>query len=74
MQDEKTKVQRVQEFISKNLKPKKLRRVGEVIRFNIETLNDGGVTALGCLSIDEACDINIKRSGTGLVVIIDVQV
>lgn len=48
----------------------KFRELAGVIRFNVESLNDSQVVNLGILSVQLACEIQIKRSGTGLLIIV----
>lgn len=49
----------------------KFREFVGVIRFNIEALDDNQLLTLANVSVSQACDIKIKRSGTGILIIID---
>lgn len=40
------------------------------IRFNVDSLNDRQIVNLGVLSVHRACEVKVKRSGTGLLVVI----
>ena len=66
------KVELVKSKLALNFPDAKIRSLGRTIRFNVDVLKDGPLVALGVLSISDACEINVKRSGTGLVVIVEV--
>jgi len=69
MQD---KVQIIKDKLALNFKGAKVRSLGQTIRMNVNELKDGPLIALGVISVTDCCDIVIKRSGTGLVIIITV--
>lgn len=48
----------------------KLRELAGVIRFNTDSLNDSQLIHLSIISVQLSCDVSVKRSGTGLLVII----
>lgn len=48
----------------------KFRELAGVIRFNVESLNDSQIVHLSIISIQLSCDVKVKRSGTGLLIII----
>jgi len=60
----------VLEILKKNFPTAKFRELAGVIRFNAESLNDGQVLTLAGVSVTHACEIKVKRSGPGLVVIV----
>ncbi len=41
-------------------------------KINIKQLDDSEIITLGAVSVDMACDVSIKRSGTGVVVLIGI--
>ena len=72
MQDEKTKLETVKRYLAEQFTASRARSVGNVIRLNTPALKDGDIVVLGVLSIDLACDVQVKRSGTGLAVIVTI--
>lgn len=62
---EKIKSQLVNRF-----KASKVRSIDGVIRFNVPSLSDNDLTFLVAISMVDAVDVSIKRSGTGLAVIV----
>jgi hypothetical protein len=66
------KVEQIKQKLALNFKDAKIRSLGNMIRFNVEELTDGPLISLGVMSVADACDITVKRSGTGLVVIVEV--
>ena len=72
MQDEKTKLETVKRHLAEQFTASRARSVGNVIRLNTPGLKDEDIVVLGILSIDLACDVQVKRSGTGLAVIVTI--
>lgn len=48
----------------------KFRELAGIIRFNTQSVNDAQLQTLAIISAHSACDVKIKRSGTGLLIII----
>lgn len=65
------KSETVLEILEKNFATSKFRELAGVIRFNTDSLDDIQIIELSLLSLEKACGIKIKRSGTGLLVIIE---
>jgi len=67
----KQKTQRVKDILAHQFgEDLKFREVGNIIRFNIDSLQGKQLAPLAHLFMVERVDIEIKRSGTGLVVIL----
>ena len=66
------KVESIKSKLAKSFPSVSTRSLGRVIRFNTEGLDDVNIIELSLLSVESACDVKVKRSGTGLVVIIEV--
>jgi len=66
------KIERVLEAISQHFGNPKVKMTANVVKFNIKQLSDSHVIALGVISTDPLClcDVEVKRSDAGLVVII----
>ncbi len=69
MQD---KVQLIKQSLAAQFPSSKVRSLGDAIRLNTESLIDSDVVFLGVLSVQRTVDIKVKRSGTGLAVIVTV--
>lgn len=67
-----TKLDSVKQKLAEHFTASRVRSVGNVIRLNTPSLEDKDIVLLGVLSIEQACDIKVKRSGTGLAVIVTV--
>ncbi len=67
-----TKVDNIKTKLTAIFEAVKPRVLGRTIRFTVDKLRDREVVALGVLSVQEVVDISVKRSGTGLVIIIEV--
>jgi hypothetical protein len=65
------KSQSVLEVLGKYFEGVKFREFTGVIRFNIEAIDDDQLQALAIISVHSACEIKVKRSGTGLLIIIN---
>jgi len=61
----------VLEILKRNFGTSKFREFAGTIRFNTDSIDDVQIIELGILSVEKACDIKIKRSGTGLLIIIN---
>lgn len=48
----------------------KFRELAGVIRFNTDSIDDYQLINLALLSTEKACEIKIKRSGTGLLIVV----
>ena len=66
------KVEIIKETLALNFKDAKIRSLGRMIRFNTEEINDTQLLTLANVSIGQACEIKIKRSGTGLLIVVNV--
>jgi len=64
------KTQRVSKFLKLDFPTVNLREANNVIKFNVENLNKKALIDLVAISISSKCDVEVKRSGTGLVIII----
>lgn len=67
-----TKLETVKQKLAEQFTVSRARSVGNVIRLNTPGLKDEDIVVLGVLSIDLACDVQVKRSGTGLAVIVTI--
>jgi len=65
------KSEAVLEILKKNFPTAKFREFAGIIRFSTDSIDDVQIIELGILSVERACDIKIKRSGTGLLIIIN---
>lgn len=68
MQD---KTELIKEKLTPIFKDAKLRSLGRTIRFNVEELTDAPLIELGIMSVMNNLEIKVKRSGTGLLIIIN---
>jgi len=66
------KVELVKSKLSLNFKDANIRSQDKTIFLNVDELSDGPLVTLGLLSITDACEIKVKRSGMGLLIIINV--
>jgi len=64
------KLETVLEILKNNFPGVHLRHFLGVIRFNVESIDGALIIELGILSVERACDIKIKRSGRGLLIIV----
>ena len=64
------KLERVTQELKSNFATAKLRISENVIKFNYDKLTCVNIITLHKVSMELACDLVIKRSGTGLAVII----
>jgi len=69
MQD---KTELIKEKLTPIFKDAKLRSLGRTIRFNAEEINDNQLTELAIISSRGCCEIKVKRSGTGLLIVVNV--
>jgi len=65
------KSESVLKVLGKYFEGVKFREFTGAIRFNIEAIDDNQLLTLANISVSLACDISIKRSGTGLLIIIN---
>ena len=65
------KSESVLKVLGKYFEGVKFREFTGVIRFNIEAIDDNQLLTLSNVSVSQACDIKVKRSGTGLLIIIN---
>lgn len=82
MQNEKTKLETVKQKLAEHFTASRVRSVGNVIRLTTPSLEDKDIVTLGLISAGrysftsqyEAtdCEVKVKRSGTGLAVIVTV--
>lgn len=69
-----TQLEKVNFIIQDDFDPApRISRKGEALKFNMDDLEDCHIRALGRLSTEESCDVLVKRSGSGLVIIIKVN-
>ncbi len=68
-----TQIQEIETYLAAQFKkPIKYRAAAGNFRFNIEELRDNDLTALSYLSTNlTAVEVKVKRSGTGLAIIIN---
>lgn len=64
------KLESVLSILMANFRTSKFRELAGVVKFNTDILDDVQLIELANLSIHLACDVRVKRSGTGLLIII----
>ena len=64
------KSETVIEILKKNFPTVKFREAAEIIRFNVDSLKGKQLAPLAHISMTLVKDLKVKRSGTGLVVIV----
>jgi len=67
-----TKLETVKQKLAEHFTALRVRSVGNVIRLNAPSLEDKDIFILGVLSIDCEAEVKVKRSGTGLAVIVTI--
>lgn len=76
MQNEKTKLETVKQKLAEHFTASRVRSVGNVIRLNTPSLEGRDMVMLGLLSVGRhtgnSLDVKVKRSGTGLAVIVTI--
>lgn len=67
----KPKIEQIKDKLTLNFKDAKIRSLGPMIRFNVEEIDDAQLLYLASESVHNACEIKVKRSGTGLLIVVN---
>jgi len=66
------KVDQIKAKLSPIFPDAKIRNLGQTIRFNVDTINDDQLNHLSLMSTHDICEVKVKRSGTGLLIVVNV--
>jgi len=70
--DCRPKTEKIKDKLALNFKGVNFRTLGRTIRFNTEELTDEQLQNLAVISAHSCCEMKVKRSGTGLLIVVNV--